>query len=205
MTQLQADQLGNMPKDSESFGTVRPDAEAFGSLPNCSARKERHTLTVREVARMFEQAGVPRTERSIINWCQPNKLGVPRLDCYLDPNERKYYLTAESVELGIAEEKAKAAKGSVSEPGGSLGQGSEGEFDSAKTAGALERASKLEKAVMDLKILNSAKDFVIEQLRQERDGFFGQLLDASRKVGELETKLLQLSAPGDSRDRPETG
>ena len=48
---------------------------------------------------------------------------------------------------------------------------------------------------MDLRILNKGKDFLIEQLRQERDGFFGQLLDASRKVGELETKLLQLKEP----------
>src|SRR5438034_3727481 len=27
--------------------------------------------------------------RSIINWCQPNKLGVCRLDNYFDPNERR--------------------------------------------------------------------------------------------------------------------
>ena len=56
---------------------------------------------------------------------------------------------------------------------------------------------------MDLKILNRSKDFWIEQLRQERDGFFGQLLDASRTVGELETKLLQLSSPGEGCNRPE--
>lgn len=195
MTQLQPDQFEYIPKGSESFGTVRQDAEAFGSFPNSAARKESHALTVRDVARVFEQAGVPRTERSIINWCQPNKLGVPRLDCYLDPNERRYYITPQSVELVIAEEKAKAAKAGLSEPGGSLRQGSEGESESVTTTGALERASKLEKEVIDLKILNSGKDFLIQQLRQERDGFFGQLLEASHKVGELETKLLQLQGP----------
>jgi hypothetical protein len=36
------------------------------------------------------------------------------------------------------------------------------------------------------------KDFLIEQRKQERDGFFGQLLEASRKVGELESRLLQV-------------
>jgi hypothetical protein len=35
-----------------------------------------------------------------------------------------------------------------------------------------------------------ANDSLLEKL--VRDGLFGQLLDASRMVGELETKLLQL-------------
>jgi len=59
---------------------------------------------------MFEVAGVARTERSIINWCQLNSQGVARLDAYFDPNERRYYITPQSVELAIAEEKAKAAR-----------------------------------------------------------------------------------------------
>ncbi|HWX21513.1 MAG TPA: hypothetical protein VN578_16550 [Candidatus Binatia bacterium] len=65
---------------------------------------------MREVARMFEAAGVARTERSITNWCQPNKSGMARLDSYFDPNERKYYISPQSVDLAIAEEKAKAVK-----------------------------------------------------------------------------------------------
>lgn len=47
------------------------DAEAFGTVPQTAERKETHTLTVRETARMFEAAGAARTERSIINWGQP--------------------------------------------------------------------------------------------------------------------------------------
>jgi hypothetical protein len=43
-------------------------------------RKENHTLTVRETARMFDSAGAARTERSIINWCQPNRQGITRAD-----------------------------------------------------------------------------------------------------------------------------
>ena len=53
---------------------------------------------------MFETAGVARTERSIINWCQPNCQGIARLDSYYDPNERKYYITPQSVEAVIQEE-----------------------------------------------------------------------------------------------------
>jgi hypothetical protein len=59
---------------------------------------------------MFEDAGVARTERSITNWCQLNAQGIARLDAYYDPNERKYFITPQSVELAIAEEKAKAAR-----------------------------------------------------------------------------------------------
>jgi hypothetical protein len=60
----------------------------------------------------------------------------------------------------------------------------------------------LESEVLDLKILNSGKDHLIEQFKQERNEFFNQLLEASRKVGELETKLLALE-PGSSRNEPE--
>ena len=76
-------------------------------------RRENHTLTVREVARLFEAAGVSRTERSITNWCQPNKTGIARLDAYLDPNERKYFITPESVEAAIQEELARDKNANV--------------------------------------------------------------------------------------------
>jgi hypothetical protein len=103
--------IGRLPNDAESFGTVpqasapfrtmRNDSEGFSTLPNLSERKADHTLTVRETARMFEAAGVARTERSITNWCQPTKAGIARLDAYFDPNERKYYITPESVDRAI--------------------------------------------------------------------------------------------------------
>ena len=99
-----------IPKASESFGKVRNDSARFGNIPHTSERKQNHSLTVREAARLFEAAGVARTERSITNWCQPNRTGIARLDSYFDPNERKYFITPQSVELAIAEEKAKAAK-----------------------------------------------------------------------------------------------
>jgi hypothetical protein len=183
-----------IPKASESFGTVRNDSVRFGNVPHPSERKENHTLTVREAARMFEAAGVARTERSIVNWCQPNKTGIARLDSYFDPNERKYFITPQSIELAIAEEKARAAKNNEpSEPVGSLpkdaersGKGSESDDGQVK---------ELERENLDLKIANRGKDYLIEQLQMERSGFFDQLLAANRKVGELETKLLRLESP----------
>jgi hypothetical protein len=45
-------------------------------IPKGSEHKAYCTLTVREVARMFEATGLTRTERSILHWCQPNKMGM---------------------------------------------------------------------------------------------------------------------------------
>jgi hypothetical protein len=45
--------------------------------------------------------------------------------------------------------------------------------------------------------LNKGKDYFMEQLQKERNGFFEQVISANRKVGELETKLLQLEKPKD--------
>ncbi len=49
----------------------------------------------------------------------------------------------------------------------------------------------------DLKITNKAKDMFIERLQEEREDFVEKLMISSHRVGELETKLLQLQAPQD--------
>ena len=107
-----------MPAENQPMQLPEPS----GHVPQVAERRENHTLTVREMARMFEAAGVARTERSIVNWCQPNRQGIVRLDSYFDPNERKYYITPQSVEAVIQEEIQRASKsnaGSVSESFGS--------------------------------------------------------------------------------------
>jgi hypothetical protein len=197
--------FGNIPKASEPFRTVRNDAESFRTVPKHSERKENHTLTVREAARMFEAAGVARTERSITNWCQPNRTGIARLDSYYDPNERKYYISPQSVELAIVEEKAKAAKINDSEPFGKDPQDAESfrtvpnhaETNNQPLPNDSEsrEVKELENEIRDLQITNKAKDMFIEQMQKERNVFLEQVISANRKVGELETKLLQLDQP----------
>ncbi len=217
-----SEEFGNLRKDSEAFRKVphssetfrnRPnDSATFRSLRNVSERNENHTLSVREVARMFENAGVARTERSIVNWCQPNKQGMTRLDSYFDTNENKYFITPQSVELAIAEEKAKAKKDSeapteVRKPQQSEERG-ESRFEDAEDEWAKVRSLKQE--IIDLTIMNKGKDYFIEELRkererfaEEREGFIQRMIGDSRKIGELETRLLQLgegirpAAPGD--------
>lgn len=190
-----------VPNSSADFGTVPNASESFRTLRHHSERSENHTLTVREVARRFEDAGVARTERSIVNWCQPNKMGVARLDCYFDPNERKYFITPQSVELAIAEEQAKAAKLRQADPEseGRIPSGPESSPGDRTTGAASEENREtmkaLEQEVMDLKIVNRGKDYFIEQLQKEREGLLERLITNSQKLGELETRLLQLNAP----------
>ncbi len=126
-----------------------------------------------------------------------NAQGIARLDAYYDPNERKYYITPQSVELAIAEEKAKAAKANTpSEPVGNIPNTSERAENSQLHEYRDDADTKsLQYKIRDLQITNQAKDMFIERLEKERTMIFEQLLDASHKVGELETRLLQIESP----------
>src|ERR1017187_5746022 len=188
---VETETSADIPQAAAEFRTMPKDAEDFGKVPQAAERKENHTLTVRETARMFEAAGVARTERSIINWCQPNRQGIARLDSYFDPNERKYYITPQSVEAVIQEEIQRAKK--TTEPATSESFGSavahvkhQGNASMADE----KRLKELEREIFDLQIANRGKDYLIGELNKERKSFFDQLLSANRKMGELENKLL---------------
>lgn len=197
-----------VPNDAESFRTVPNPAESFGHVPQpaesfrttLSVRRENCTLTVREVARLFEAAGVARSERSITNWCQPNRQGIARLEAYYDPNERRYFITPQSVEAVIAEEKAKAAKANA-EPLPHVAEAFRTAPKPAEAASDGTELAELRKENFDLKITNRGKDYFIDQLKSEREGLLKQLVDSSQRVGQLETRLLQLEAPAPEADR----
>lgn len=77
------------------------------TAPFCIDQHADFTITVREAARIFEESGAPRTERAITNWCNRNARGITRLDCCYDEGERKYYISAESIQRVITEERKK--------------------------------------------------------------------------------------------------
>jgi hypothetical protein len=203
MTDHPSEGFGNLPHPSATFGTVPQNSEGFGTIPHTAERTAQHTLTVREVARHFEQAGVPRTERSIINWCQSNRQGIARLDAYFDTNERKYFITPHSVTAAIREEQAKS-NGSggalTSPPPKDVPNDSE---RSASRSDDTDAVKTLELKLRDLEITNRAKDYFIDQLKAEREGFQGErqnyverLVSTSQEIGELRTQLFLLgSAP----------
>ena len=189
-----AETSSNIPQASAEFRTVPKDAEDFGKVPHATERKENHTLTVRETARLFETAGAARTERSIINWCQPNRQGIARLDCYFDPNERKYYITPQSVEAVIQEEIQRANKSSEALNSETFGSSVAHVKHTGNAISADDRKfQELEGELIDMKIANRGKDYLIGELNKERKSFFDQLLTANRTVGQLEAKLHQLN------------
>lgn len=98
-----------LPKDSEG---VRSGSEGISEpsrpLRNHAERSKDHTIPVRGAAKIFEEAKLPVTERTIINWCNPNKRGIVRLDCYFDAGDGKYFITPQSIEQVIKEESPRA-------------------------------------------------------------------------------------------------
>ena len=196
---------------SEDFGKLPQDSEGFGNVPNRSERKENHVLTVHSVARMFEEAGVARTERSVTNWCQPDRNGVSRLDCYYDLNERKFYITPQSVERAIEEERSKIISGElphVSESFGKLPKASEAfrntphasesTVPEQPTSQQNEKINlppdfmqELEELRVDKRVLEREIKFKEEWIRKleiEREAYVPQLVEQSRTIGYLESK-----------------
>jgi len=198
--------MDDVQNHSES---IQNDAEAFGKVPK--QKTEHHTLTIRQAARVFEDAGVARTERSVTNWCHENKHGIGRLDCYYDPNEKKYFITPQSVNRAVEEEQAKsnlstfpnvsedihAVLASASERGNNFPNGSESRVDNA--GGNDVKIREIEAELMDARITNKAKDMHIDRLTTERQQFLSQLLASSREIGQLETQLRRLEAPKGER------
>jgi hypothetical protein len=102
-----AAQVGSEQGDGGAEAGVQEESERFRTAPLCSESHEQFTITIREAARLFEEAGVPRTERAITKWCNLNARGVTRLDCCYSEAERKYYITPESIERVTIEERKK--------------------------------------------------------------------------------------------------
>jgi hypothetical protein len=206
MAEINSEGFGKIPNASANFGTIPQGAEGFGTVRNNVEKTEHHTLTVREVARMFENADVPRTERSIINWCQPNRQGIARLDAFFDTNERKYFITPQSVSLAIREEQAKGGgNAAVTPPPMKEKIPNPSENNSRPDTGGSERADELTRQNRDLEIATRAKDYYIERLEKERGQYVEKLVGMSRYVGELESQLLQLGgAPRGDKSLPQS-
>lgn len=208
--------------DSEPFRTVPNDSESFGSVPQ-KEKTEQHTLTVRQVTRMFEDAGAARTERSVVNWCQPNKHGVSRLDCYFEPNERRYFITKESVDRAIEEELAKTSITEKSQPGSesfgnvphdqpthsapvqqAAANASNVPKESESTDALKAQIRELEKQLADserlMEINRKVQDGMVTQLMHQlqtvQEDSMKRISRFARLTGRLETKLNGLlSAP----------
>jgi len=226
------EQRKGVPNSSEPFGNVQKPSEGFGSLPNLSERKANHTLTVRQAARMFEDAGVPRSDHTITNWCHADKeTGASKLDCYRDPNDRKFFITPESLRTAIAEEKDKVGVENLpnsSKPFGNIPKASEIILQSfpksSEAPPKQERPQAVGEGRSDTEISEDAESLrvlkakirrmnieaevnkrYIEKLEQERAKDVDRMIEQGRTIGTLENQVKQLEAPKpQSRQTSET-
>src|SRR3989338_784373 len=214
-------QAQNVPNTSErnkeSFGIIPHAAERkikrSGSVPNTSERTTQHTLSVKEVARMFEDANAACTERAIINWVKPNKYGIARLDGYYDPEERKWYITPESTYRVIEEEQRRAKihvpnssehgketfqtvpHGSEQQKTGSsnvpnTSERTKEDSEATRKVDELERDKKdLEYKLRESEIASRVKDQVLEKQNQ----FIAQLTDTNKSlIGEMKESFRRI-------------
>ncbi|MGC3990856.1 MAG: hypothetical protein QM796_14495 [Chthoniobacteraceae bacterium] len=201
-----AELFRSVPNLAEPFRSVPMKTDSFRTIQNESQQNAHHTLTVREAARLFEQAGVPRTERSIVKWCQPNAQGIARLDAYLDTNERRYFITPESVTRAIEEEKSRQSSAQVVP---NLSDDTEPIKSNSKRSESASESSDVK--LRDLEIATRVKDQYITLLEKQLDEFglerkmyIEKLINNSRKLGEMEFRL-QLTSPSkpDDQNSPE--
>jgi hypothetical protein len=224
-----------VPKSAESYGTLPKDSEHFGNLPHASenvgvlTEEERatYTLTVRAAARIFESRGVPRSERSIQNWCKKVNGEPSRLVCRYDWNDRRFWITPESVDAVIAEEVAKQKLAGARIASGdheeSLPQSPAGfakvrqDAETVRTAQyapssnrnhgeeqseVTRRIAELERENFDLKVANRAKDQFIEMLREDRQEIAAERNNLISRVmqwalGSPEKSVLHIDPPKD--------
>lgn len=214
--------FGSIPQRAENDGTLPKPAETVSTFQNPESsptapppgkpqrgeglefepapeRSEQHTVTVRETARQFEAAGVSRTERSITNWCQANRHGTAKLDCYFDPNERRYFISQASIERAIAEEidRANRHQPTPAPIATTTSSSRTPDEDDEPTTQPNHRA--LDSKIRDLEIASRVKDQFINHLEKERDALIDRVESSAHRIGQLETQLIQ---SGESQEMP---
>jgi hypothetical protein len=206
---------------------IRPEPTMTGQVgprpTTSSVRREEHHLTTREALRLFEEAGLPRNQRSIERYCADGKL-----DAFFDPDEQRYYISRASAERLIGqllEIRARHEPVNVVGPARSDGirpapTGSRQEPDVRQSETEHPRIQELENEVVTLKTeikkleeqhftvsyeKRASEQMVTmlrEQLKEDRKEFFQQMDKLMKEVGEtrqlvgqLETRLKQIAPP----------
>ncbi len=179
-------------------------------------RSEFHTLTTRDVMKIFDEAGLPRNQRSIERYCKDNKL-----DCYADSDEQRYYITRASVDRLIGQLKeiqARHPQANLSPPPQmSATSGADVErqrptlmqdADTVKRTTDEKRESEtakeeyekkmkeLEDKIFNLEVDKRAKDQVVtmlrDQLKDDRDHYGQLLVQHTNKIAKYGRRLGQL-------------
>jgi len=172
----------------------------------------KYTLTVEEASRIFSDAGVPRSPRTIDRYCKSGHLVCMKIET--DRNE-KYLITEDSVTERITELQQVAPTGHVqtehdtsrhveTQQDMSRHDATHQQLSDDEKRRLEVRIKELELENIDLKIANRGKDYFVEELKNERERFEAerkemvqQLIHHSHRVGELEGVIrhAQIEAP----------
>jgi hypothetical protein len=172
----------------------------------------KYTLAVEEASRLFSEAGVPRSPRTIDRYCKARHLVCMKIET--ERNE-KYLITQDSVTERITELQQVIPTGHVqterdtsrhveTQPDMSRHDAKHEQLSNDETTNLEARIKELELENIDLKIANRGKDYFVEELRNERERFEAerkemvqQLIQHSHRVGELEGVIrhAQIEAP----------
>ena len=172
-----------------------------------ATQRAEYTITTREALAVFYRSGLYRTPRSIERYCKQGKL-----ECFLDPDHKRYYVKPVSVDTLIRLIKEENTRQPTPPPFTPLGDTDVRTANTPPTSvpnpGAPpvgdngeenEDVRKLQNEILILKIADGAKEKIIahlaSQITGDRKQFISELVQHTRKVGELEQKLLQLEGP----------
>lgn len=187
----------NQPPDHTAGGQGRPMAANDGQGPTVSHEPaEAHTLNSKEAAKFFEQAGIPRSQRSVERYCKSGKL-----DCIIDPDEEHWYVSQESVGLLIGqlrEIQARHQRSEAVEPEAttSANDGQRPTQETGEDQVAQQttdsKAKELEDKIWKLELDKGVKDSLLLQAKERMEADGKLLRGYSRLIGQLETQVNHL-------------
>jgi len=206
MNEAGTDSIRSSPSDdAPTSDSGRPTS------PVLSVRGAEHTLSSAETLKLFINNGLPRSSRSIERYCSSG-----RLDCFLDPDDKRYYATPASVELLIGHIKELQRRHEQAANVGHIPTAhtaNVGHIPTAHTANVghiptidadLSHAggnsiTALEAKISRLETESSVNKLYIEKLHEERVKDRDRFIELGNIIGTLETEIKQIAAPKGER------
>lgn len=197
---------GNVPQHTASYGNMPHDAAPYRRLPQDAVIDEDedvdYNLTTKEAARRCVDAGLPRIERTMLNWCQPDRNGESRMKCHYDHASRKWFINEESFEVALAEEISRAkSRGEflgpkVEEEKTSVPiekQPSQENQRNESSEGKPYRTADAEREFRDVAIASGVKDLRIKDLERQIEKLEDDVAREKTEKREYVERLITLS------------
>ena len=150
----------------------------------------RYSLTAEAASLRFSDAGVPRSPRTVMRYCQVGHLDCIKIDT---ENRERYLVTPDSVERRIDELLSVDLSRHVATDRTEPQERTASESSAKETEIVIEslraEIEQLEADNLDLKIVNRGKDELVKLLREERSQFVAELRDQAHRIGQLEERL----------------